>query len=323
MANYAIKILRPQHKHVTLDTDMEDQSFFSEVFEWLGSSGFRIAIAIGAFWLVRHFGGVVIRRIVKRSVRANAYASKHEEEQRENTLVSITNSILRIAIWFVATLVILDELGVDLGPFIAGASIFGVALGFGAQSLIKDFTSGMFIILENQYRVGDIVTIAGITGRVVTVNIRDTVLRDLDGHVHYVPNGSIDVATNMTMEYSGINLNIGVGYDTDIEKAQKLIDDIGQELATDPEWREYFVEPIRFLRIQNFGDSAVELKVLGRVKPAKQWMVAGEFRRRVKIAFDKHEIEIPFPQRVVHSAAKITTPKTKKTTTKKKSASKK
>ena len=288
------------HKHVTLVVYMDTTTFRQEALDWLGSGGIRIAIAVIAFWAVRQFGNMVIRRIVQRSVRANAYTSKHEEQQRENTLVSITDSILRAAVWFIAGLVILEELGVDLGPFIAGASIFGVALGFGAQSLIKDFTSGIFIILENQYRVGDIVTIANTTGRVVSVNIRDTVLRDLDGHVHYIPNGSIEVATNMTMEYSGINLNIGVSYDTDIDKVQKIIDDIGQDMATDPDWQEHFINPIRFVRVQNFGDSAVELKVLGRVKPAMQWRAAGEFRRRIKTAFDKHQIEIPFPQRVIH-----------------------
>ena len=202
-------------------------------------------------------------------------------------------------------MLILSELGVDIGPLLAGAGIAGVALGFGAQSMVEDYLSGMFIILENQFRVGDVVRINNedrISGVVEHITVRQTVLRDLDGMVHHIPNGEIKVATNMTMEYSSINLDVGVGYDTDIDKLEKLVNEVGIELLKDTDWKDKIIEAPKFERVDEFGDSAIIIKILGTTQPMEQWKVTGELRRRLKKAFDKNNIEIPFPQRTIHKA---------------------
>ena len=212
---------------------------------------------------------------------------------------------MTVIVWSIAVLMILAQFNVDLGPLIASAGVAGLAIGFGAQSLVKDVVNGTFILLENQYRVGDVVEINNeVSGVVESFTMRVTVLRDLDGMKHYIPNGLIEIATNMTMEFAGINLNIGVGYNTDIEKLEKVINDVGKKLAEDAEWKEDILEAPQFLRVDNFGDSAIEVKITGKTIPMQQWGVTGELRKRLKIAFDKNGIEIPFPQRVIHEAPK-------------------
>ena len=156
--------------------------------------------------------------------------------------------------------------------------------------------------MENQYRVGDVVDLGGESGTVQAITMRETILRNLDGHVIHIPNGTIDVAKNMTMEFANVVMNIGVSYDTDIEKAAKIINEVGKELGEDDEWKERILEAPYYLRVQNFGASEVELRIMAKVDAGSQWAVAGELRKRIKIAFDKNKIEIPFPQRVIHQA---------------------
>ena len=175
-----------------------------------------------------------------------------------------------------------------------------IAVGFGAQYVIRDFFTGLFIILENQYRVGDVVKIGEITGTVESINLRMSVLRDIDGTVHHIPNGEIKIASNLSKEFARVNLKIGVAYDSDIEKVIKLVNQVGQELAKDPEWKNKILQAPEFIRIDNFADSAIIIKILGETKPLEQWEVLGELRKRLKIAFDKQGVEIPFPQVVVH-----------------------
>jgi small conductance mechanosensitive channel len=200
-------------------------------------------------------------------------------------------------------ILIVGQLGVDIAPLIAGAGIIGVALGFGAQSLVKDIIAGLFITVENQYRVGDVVKLGDTAGLVERISLRVTVLRDLDGIVHHVPNGTIDITSNFSKEYSGINLNIGVAYASDLEEVIKIINKVGDDISKDPEWKELVIEKPQFLRVDNFGDNSIDMKITGSVEPLKQWDVTGELRKRLKIAFDKAGIEIPFPQRVIHKAS--------------------
>ena len=201
-------------------------------------------------------------------------------------------------------MLIVQELGVDIGPLVAGASVIGVALGFGAQSLVKDFVSGLFIIMENQYRVGDVVDLAGESGTVQAITMRETILRNLDGHVVHIPNGSIEVARNMTMEFANIIMDLGVSYDSDITKVEKVINEVGEKMMEDEEWEALIIEQPKYQRVQNFGASEVVVRMKAKVSPGMQWRVAGELRKRIKVAFDKNKIEIPFPQRVVHQAKK-------------------
>ena len=263
---------------------------------------FKVLIIVALLWAIRRFGMLILERAIRQGITADKYASSKDEKAREDTIIGIVQAVLRIGILIFGSMLILAQLGVNIGPLIAGASIAGVAIGFGAQSVVKDFVSGLFIIMENQYRVGDVICIAGVTGTVEAITVRQTILRDIEGTKHHIPNGSIEVATNLTMEYANVHLNLGVSYQADIDQVEEVINQVGSELSNDPKWSQHIKEAPVFVRVNNFGASEVEVKVLGKVEPGQQWAVAGEFRRRIKQAFDKHQIEIPYPQIVTHKA---------------------
>jgi small conductance mechanosensitive channel len=188
-----------------------------------------------------------------------------------------------------------------IGPMLAGAGIVGLAFGFGGQYLIRDVIAGLFIILENQYRIGDVVELGTVSGTVEDVSLRRTVLRDLDGTVHYVPNGEIKTVSNLSRNFSRVNLDVSVAYGSDIETVRSAVNRAGRELAEDPQWREFITRAPAFVRVQKLAESAVVVKILGETKPLKQWDVTGELRRRLLDAFAREGIVIPFPQVVVHS----------------------
>jgi len=197
-------------------------------------------------------------------------------------------------------IMILEQVGVMVGPILAGAGIIGLAFGFGGQYLIKDIITGFFIILENQYRIGDIVIIDSTGGMVEDISLRMTTLRDLDGFVNHIPHGDIKRVSNLSKIFARVNINIGVGYGSNIEHIIEVVNRIGKELAEDVNWKEFIISAPQFLRVNEFADSAIMIKILGETQPLKQWDVAGELRKRILIAFRKENIEIPFPQRVVH-----------------------
>ena len=266
---------------------------------WLLFHGLKIlAILIGAF-LIRRFARVVIEKIIRKAIVANNFLSPEAEKKREDTLISVFEGTFRAIIWIVAALMIIAELGVNIGPLLAGAGVIGLAIGFGAQYIIRDFFTGLFIILENQYRVGDVVCIKDICGEVENINLRMTILRDVDGAVHHIPNGEIKIATNKTKGFARVNLVIGVAYDADLEKVKQVINQVGQDMIKDSEWKDKIIKAPEFIRVENFSASSVDIKISGEVKPLEQWAVLGELRKRIKLAFDKQGIEIPFPQRVV------------------------
>ena len=202
---------------------------------------------------------------------------------------------LIVLILIVATMIILKELGVEIGPLLAAAGIVGLAVGFGAQSLVKDVISGFFILLEDQVRVGDVVQIAGKTGVVEKIHLKTTILRDLSGNVHFVPNGQIDSVTNMTKEYSRYVFDIGVAYREDADEVMNVIKEVDEELRKDPAFKDEILEPIEVLGLDEFADSAIIIKARTTTKPIKQWYVGREFKRRLKKKFDEKDIEIPFP----------------------------
>jgi small-conductance mechanosensitive channel len=222
-----------------------------------------------------------------------------ELERRVRTLQQLATQVIAIVLAIIAALSILGAFQVNIGPAIAGLGVVGIAVGLGAQTLIKDWLSGIFVILENQYNIGDVVQIAGVSGVVEEFSLRRTTLRDLDGIVHSVPNGQISVASNMTRSWARVNLNVEVAYDTDIEKATRIINLIGQELYEDADWKAKMLEAPSLARVDVLGASGVELKVLGQVQPAQQWAVTGELRRRILARFAAEGIEIPFPHQVV------------------------
>jgi small-conductance mechanosensitive channel len=274
---------------------------WATVVNWLVEHGIPILIivVVGAvLWLALN---KLLPPIVRRAVvRTKDKESKEGMEKRANTLVSIFKGIGRVFIVIVVIMMILPELGVDIVPLVAGLGIAGFALGFGAQYLIRDLIAGIFIILENQYRVGDVVRVADIGGLVEEITLRKTVLRDLDGIVHHVPNGEIRAASNFTRRFARVNLNISVAYDTDLDHAISVINRVGKELANDEKWREKIISPPKVERVDNLGDSGIEIKILGDVKPIQQWAVMGELRLRLKKAFDVEGIEIPWPHTKVY-----------------------
>ena len=274
---------------------------WATVVSWLIDHGIPILIivVVGAvLWFVLN---KFLPPIVRRTVARTGYKeSKEGLEKRTNTLLSIFKGMARVLIIIVVIIMVLDEVGVPIAPVLAGFGIVGIAIGFGAQPLIRDLIAGIFIILENQYRVGDVVKVADIGGVVEHVTLRKTVLRDLDGIVHHVPNGEIKTASNYTRHFSRVNLDISVAYDTDLDHAISVINRVGKELAEDEKWRDVIKSPPQALRVDNLGDSGIDIKILGDVKPMQQWAVMGELRLRLKRAFDAEGIEIPWPHTKVY-----------------------
>lgn len=222
-----------------------------------------------------------------------------ESEKRINTLTGLLHRALQIFLIIFALIMVLGEMGINLGPILAGAGVAGVALGFGAQSLVKDIISGFFLILEDQVRVGDIIKIDEASGLVEKINFRTIVLRDLSGVVHIVPNGSISKIANLTKEWSAYVLDIGVAYKDDVDHVISVIHRVGEDLRADPHFGSKMIEDIEVFGLDSFADSAVVIKARLKTLPRAQWEVGREYRRRLKYVFEKEGIDIPFPQRVV------------------------
>ncbi len=272
------------------------------ILPWLLNHGIKIVvIGIGA-WILNKILSRIIIRTIRIAVVADSTQPPESERKREDTLIMIFNGVLRISLITLTILMILQEAGLKIGPVLAGAGIVGLAFGFGGQYLIRDVITGLFIILENQYRIGDIIQIDDEGGLVEDISLRKTTLRDLNGTVHHIPHGEIKVVSNLTRKYSRVNIDIGVSYSSDLDHVIRVINQTGNDLAQDAVFKDMILSPPQFLRVDEFADSAIIVKILGDTRPLKQWEVAGEFRKRIKAAFDREGIEIPFPQRVVHQA---------------------
>jgi len=269
------------------------------IIRWLLTHGIKIGLILLGAFIAHRIIKVIVRKF-ETSVRKEGTVVATEMEKRAKTLARIIQTALLGVILVIAFMMIIKELGLDIGPIIAGAGILGLAVGFGAQTLVKDVISGFFILLEDQYRVGDVVQIAGIGGLVEHMSLRVTILRDLEGKVHYVPNGSVAVATNMTKEWSRAVLEIGVAYKEDVDEVMKVLREVGEQMEKDPDYSQAILEPLQILGVSDFADSAVIIKVMFKTLPLKQWDVGREFRRRVKKTFDAKGIEIPFPHLTVY-----------------------
>jgi len=267
---------------------------------WIFEHGWRIALIIILSLIVIVVVGEVVPRVVVCSLSHRTGETNEEIRKRGATLSRVLVGTGQIAVLLIAVFMLLSELQINIAPILAGVGVAGIAIGFGAQSLVKDFVAGLFIILENQYRVGDVVRVADVAGIVEDINLRRTVLRDLDGIVHVVPNGEIRVASNFTKEWSRVNMNVSVAYGEDLDRVISVINRVGRELAEDPEWAPSILTPPRALRVDNLGDSGIEIKILGETKPIRQWDVMGELRKRLKKAFDEEGIEIPWPHTKVY-----------------------
>ena len=242
---------------------------------------------------------VAIKGVQLFTSRLSALISKRkldeEYKKRADTLGSVIQHLLNVFIIVIAVIMFLGQIGVEIGPILAAAGIVGLAIGFGAQSLVKDVINGFFILLEDQIRVGDVVQISGKGGLVEKLDLKMTILRDLAGNVHFIPNGNIDVVTNMTKGFSRYVFDIGVAYREDVDEVIDVIKQVGTELQNDPEFSADILEPVEILGLDQFANSAIVIKARITTKPIKQWRVGREFNRRLKIAFDQRDIEIPFP----------------------------
>lgn len=273
---------------------------WDSIYPWLLNHGIKIFIIALVAIILNKVLIKAMTRIVRLAVVPTEEMAPGEEEKREDTLIRVFAWIIRIVISLVAGFMIISEFGVNLGPLLASAGIVGVAISFGSQSLVKDFMTGFFLILENQYRIGDEVDFGGIRGIVEDITLRVTTLRDLDGTVHTIPHGEIKKVSNFSKSFAKVNLNLGVAYNSDINKVIEIVNRVGEEMAQDPTWSEKIIKAPYFVRVQDLGDSSIVIKIAGETQPKMQYDVTGEVRKRVKEAFDKEGIEIPFPQVVVH-----------------------
>jgi moderate conductance mechanosensitive channel len=264
---------------------------------WFLSHGLLIFLIAAISYLLYRLMKTAIPGIVESSMSSRGRGRKAREElaRRVQTLSGALMTIVGITIAIIASFMILGELGVDVTPLLATAGVAGIAIGLGAQSLIRDMIAGLFILMEDQYNKGDVVKVAGIAGLVEDVTLKRTVLRDLDGIVHSIPNGEIKTASNYTKEYSRMNLDVPVAYGEDLDRVIEVINRVGQDMAKDPVWGPKLRSAPQSLGVNKFADSAIEIKVLGDTKPMMQWDVTREYRLRIKKAFDQERIEIPWP----------------------------
>jgi small conductance mechanosensitive channel len=259
-----------------------------------------LAIAIAAiiaFRLTRLFVHGIVKTLLDREATEGTAQelSAVELKKRMDTLDALGANTLRFFIVIIAGLMILGTIGLDIGPAVAGLGVVGIAVGFGAQFLVRDYLNGSLILIENQFAKGDVIRVAGVSGTVEDFTLRRTTLRDLDGVVHTVPNGEIKVASNLTRVWSRINQDVTVTHGTDIERAIEVVDEVGRTMAADPVWRRRVLDAPRVERIADLAESGVTMKILGTVRAADQWAAASDFRRRLLDAFRTNGIEIARP----------------------------
>ncbi len=266
-----------------------------DVGQWALTTGIRIvALLLLTFAVVRVLTAVIVR--AERDMEVGTGLDALERRKRAQTVASIVRRGLAIVIWTTAGLIILRELDVDITPVLTGAGILGLAVGFGAQTLVRDVITGFFLIIEDQVRVGDVAMVNGTGGLVEAINLRTIVLRDPEGVVHVFPNGEIKTLANQTKDFSYYVVDLGVEYEADTDRVVALVRQVGEGLIADPAFAPSILEPVEVLGIDDFKDSSVTLKFRIKTVPLKQWEVGREFRRRIKIAFDTAGIRIPSPR---------------------------
>ena len=275
------------------------QDFTFDLSAIISGAGTVVVILVVAFIL-----RLVLTRSVERVIKARVPRIREESGEqlalRSETLSMAVNRLVSATIWVLAALMIASELGVNIGPLLATIGLAALALGFAAQNIVRDFLHGFFILMEDWYRVGEVAIVAGIGGLVVDISLRRTVLRDLDGTMHSIPNSQINLASNLTREWARINLNVPVAYKEDLDQVIKVMDEVCQGLKDDTVFGPDLVSTPHVERVDKFGDSGIEIKILGDTKPIRQWALTGELRRRLKARFDKEGIEMPVPHRKVY-----------------------
>lgn len=258
----------------------------------------NVVIIFGLAWLVR---GLVMRSIRMLQGRLSHSSHDDEEKKRVETLGRVFRYVSSVTIIVMSIMLALSEMGVSIAPLLATAGVAGIAIGFGAQSVVKDYFTGIVMLLENQIRQGDIVEVAGKAGFVEEVTLRYVRLRDYQGSVHFVPNGVITTVTNLSRNYAFSVIDVGVSYSTDIDQVFDIMRDVSAALRHDPDFGDKILDDIEIAGVEQWAESAVMIKA--RIKVVALWHgpIRREYLRHLKIAFDANNIEIPFPQRVVHT----------------------
>ncbi len=273
-----------------------------EVWNWIVDRGPGLVAIIIIYFLATWILNGLFKRIRNRVYNSRVKDGKTEEAKRVDTLFSHLRGLIRAAVAVIFIFIFLGKLGLDIAPLLAGAGIIGLAIGFGAQELVRDVISGFFFLIENHARVGDVVEINGIGGLVESIELRTIELRDYSGVVHIFQHGKINSLSNRTREWSATVLDVGVAYKEDPKKVMEIIQEVGQSMKKDEEYSKIIRDEVEIAGLDRFGDSAIVFKVRIKTNPGMQWQTAREFNYRIKYAFDKAGIEIPFPQRTIHYA---------------------
>lgn len=271
---------------------------FNTITTWLTTSGIKIVGILITLVILTQMSKWVVSWLEKFVPEKDPFLAS-EAKKRAQTLGNILRHALLFILLFIAILMILGELGIQLGPLLATAGVGALAIGFGAQSLVKDVISGFFIILENQYRIGDAIEVAGVSGLVESVSLRKTVLRDLEGRVHTIPNGEIKIVSNLSKEWSRSVLDLGIPYSENIDQVIDLLREIGIELGSEDPYKSAILEPLKILGVERFGESQLVIRMMVKTMPLKQWDVGRELRRRIKKRFDEKGIQLLLSHRVL------------------------
>ena len=268
----------------------------------IGTSVLRIGLILIAGYVSARFLRIFLSRLESALVKAGERTEPVPGQARKRvaTLIGLLRTIALVLLWAVVLVIALGQIGLDVTPILAGAGIIGLAVGFGAQNLVRDVISGFFMVLEDQVRVGDVAIVNGTGGLVETITFRTIVLRDLAGVVHVFPNGTINTLSNMTKEWSGYVIDVGVAYKEDTDHVVEVMVRVAEEMRQDPELGPKILEPIEVFGVDDFADSAVVIKARLKTHPIQQWTVGREYRRRLKKAFDAEGIEIPFPHTSIY-----------------------
>jgi len=268
------------------------------ITHWLTTSGIKVLGILIALFILYQMSRWIVRWLERFIPEKDPFQAA-ETKKRVQTLGNFLRHALLIVISFIAIMMILGELRIQLGPLLATAGVGALAIGFGAQSLVKDVISGFFIILENHYRMGDVIEVAGVSGLVESLSLRRTVLRDLEGKVHIIPNGEIKIVSNLSKEWARSVLDVSLSYRENVDQVILVLEQIGKELAAEEPWKSAILEPLQIFGVERFEESQLVIRMGVKTIPLKQWEVGRELRRRIKIRFDEKGIQIPLPHRVL------------------------
>jgi small conductance mechanosensitive channel len=284
------------------------ETFAAKLSEWVITDLPAMLILIVLLIITLRVSSLLIRKLKKIMVERMAHQEDEpdlEIKKRLNTLMGIVRKGVTVIIWTIFIMIFLKKINIDIAPILAGAGIIGLAVGFGAQELVRDFITGFFILLENQIRKGDVAIINGTGGLVEKIELRTITLRDLSGVVHIFQNGKINTVANMTKGWSAMVFDIGVAYKEDLRHVMQLMKDVADEMREEEDYKSQILEPMEIFGLDSFGDSALIVK--GRIKtmPSQQWVIGREYRKRLKEVFDEHNIEIPFPHQTIYWGEKM------------------